>query len=202
MPTRRAAPCRDGHSPGSRRKREGNCSLPLMTSSNNISEVRRGHTSCCRGGRLERADLTAGCRQLAMRSQTSKPLYCLIARAACVYTRCGWCPGWNTARILLYENVIFYSPPLLLSSSLSFSLLLSVSLFASTHLRITREMVSADSKGRPWRTPSLDRCVHLNWMSIRQDLICTRYIKSPAGALTTTDFLAKSKSIFFSECIE
>lgn len=52
-----------GHSPGSRRKREENCSLPLMTSGNNISEVRRGRTSRCRGGRLERADLTAGCRQ-------------------------------------------------------------------------------------------------------------------------------------------
>lgn len=40
--------------------KEENCSLPLMTWGNNISEVR---ASRCRGGQLERADLTAGCRQ-------------------------------------------------------------------------------------------------------------------------------------------
>lgn len=58
----------------------------------------------------------------------------------------------------------------LLSLSLSHSLFSVPITLSYPPTRVTRRMVSADSKGRPRRMLSLDQCAHLNWMSIR-DLI-------------------------------
>lgn len=95
-------------------KKEENCSLPLMTPSNNISEVRRGpYLPLPRRptwkGRPNSGMSSARC---GLRPQN---LYSLTARAACVHTRRRWRPVWNTARVLLrgeslYRSLRHYSP--------------------------------------------------------------------------------------------
>jgi len=167
-------------------KKEENCSLPLMTPSNNISEVRRGpYLPLPRRptwkGRLNSGMSSARCG-LRLRN-----LYSLAARAACVHTRRRWRPVWSTARVLLRRESLYSVPStFLVSLSLSFP-------FPSSRppTRITRRTDSADSKGRPRRMPSLDQCAHPNWMSIRWDLISTKYIKYRARSVAT--FLQTSR---------
>lgn len=120
-------------------------------------------------------------------------LYSLTARAACVHTRRRWRPVWNTARVLLRRESLYSVP----SATTVLVARLSVPITSSCPpTRITRRTVSADSKGRPRRMLSLDQCAHLNWMSIRRDLISTRYIKCCARSLAVTNFPARPKLIF------
>lgn len=153
---------RAGHSTGSRReKRGGNCSLPLMTSGNNISEVRRDSYLPLPRRSTWKSRPNSG--MLSVRcGLRPRNLYCLIARAACVYISA----GWNTARVLLF-TFTFRFPPLLYSSLFFLPV-------TSSHppTRINRGTVSADSKARSRRIPSLDRCVHLKLIvgSARLDL--------------------------------
>jgi len=182
-------------------KKEENCSLPLMTPSNNISEVRRGLYLPLpwRPTWKNRPNSGMSSARCGLRPQN---LYSLIARAACVHTRRRWRPVWNTARVLLRRESLYSVLSLpTLSSSLSLSLplsLFSVPIILSyPPTRVTRRMVSADSKGRPRRMLSLDQCVHLNWMSIR-DLI-SKLSNIVRVSVAVTNF---PRLIFFSEYFE
>lgn len=82
------------YSTGSRReKREENCSLPLMTSGNNISEVRRDSYLPLPRRSTWKSRPNSGMSSVRC-GLRPRNLYCLTARAACVYThRLKHCEG-------------------------------------------------------------------------------------------------------------
>lgn len=137
---RAATRCRRAeYSTGSRREKRGeNCSLPLMTSGNNISEVRRDSYLPLPRRSTWKSRPNSGMSSVRC-GLRPRNLYCLTPRAACVYTRrLKHCEG------IVVRVYIPRSPPLLYSSLLS----LPVTSSHRPPTRISRGTISADSKGQ------------------------------------------------------